>query len=651
MFHVTRRRVGAASNGKSERALAVRSAATLRKADGVPLPNQGSAYTRGNPVRVRLERGSVVHDWIPQDTVALEKLSWLIYLTDGVIGPALDFYREVPFGPVILSGVKDARRLRLYNDCLDALNIQRFLPYLAGDILVSGRNIIHLVMNERRGYWTELISHMTQHVQIQPSPILGQNPTIDLMVPPEYQRWAISTDPRIINQHEAVDPVLLQMLAAGRVIPLDPDCTVFVPRRASTNDNMGTTLLTRTFAIAALEWAMMDAEATGLRRRASPLTVITAGIENIWEASPDELQAIMELVMAAEEDVVHPTIALRNGIEIHTESGWSELTKWMEQWDVLKNAKLQAIGMNEAFASGEASWSYLESMLSLGMERIRNFRRFIAQEIILEGILAPLARLHGFYKSPQNNADHRIRTATRIDANLDLPTIEWARSLQPTTDRDYLDILVLLQENGLPIPLRKWAQAGGYDIDEAVEGMDEDLALRKRLKYYQDRIEGVGSESLGTEGAGVEGEPTEAKAARVRRALRWRGDEFLGLRKPDVERHLAGCRFPLDQSSWHQLESRLRDGGVHEDSIRALEYGVSRAGLLGRPLSREAIVVVRDELLKTRPLMSQAVTSDLKYLNRQLEAQASTRRNGKPKLSFTIPPATPKLLTGEGYSG
>lgn len=379
MFHVTRRRVGAASNGKSERALAVRSAATLRKADGVPLPNQGSAYTRGNPVRVRLERGSVVHDWIPQDTVALEKLSWLIYLTDGVIGPALDFYREVPFGPVILSGVKDARRLRLYNDCLDALNIQRFLPYLAGDILVSGRNIIHLVMNERRGYWTELISHMTQHVQIQPSPILGQNPTIDLMVPPEYQRWAISTDPRIINQHEAVDPVLLQMLAAGRVIPLDPDCTVFVPRRASTNDNMGTTLLTRTFAIAALEWAMMDAEATGLRRRASPLTVITAGIENIWEASPDELQAIMELVMAAEEDVVHPTIALRNGIEIHTESGWSELTKWMEQWDVLKNAKLQAIGMNEAFASGEASWSYLESMLSLGMERIRNFRRFIAQ--------------------------------------------------------------------------------------------------------------------------------------------------------------------------------------------------------------------------------------------------------------------------------
>jgi intein/homing endonuclease len=1584
MFHVTRRRVGSASasNGKSSPALAMRRASTLRKADGVPLPNQGSAYTRGNPVRVRLERGSVVHDWIPQDTIALEKLAWLIYLTDGVIGPALDFYREVPFGPVILSGVKDARRLRLYNDCLDALNVQRFLPYLAGDILVSGRNIIHLVMNERRGYWTELISHMTQHVQIQPSPILGQNPTIDLMVPPEYQRWAASTDPRVVDQHQSVDPELLQMLAAGRVIPLDPECvtgntlvdtarglipaaalctrmpldvathrghaqaercwytgvkpiqhvrtqcgfdlrtshkhpywtvqpdltlvckdaqdlkpgdlvgirlggtwpsepadlrlakestetwcseqvasgslhcirknggvptemseamahtlgylisegtttqaryisfcnndpnvmddyvaefsacfpdfhlamstrcsdltrhfpnyyqtevrstttleavcssrklrrflvevgldysyshtktvpwsilqstdqhvgaflstyfegdggcapkrstvngystsrtllqqvqvllaklgivsrltsrriqrrrihtllisgvdqltafrekvgfrsprkqaqldaiinsashqrgsriawttlgkriteavvlsldekrlghgragysapdgsrvviktghqwkertqraseyqledlnqvdpelaqrirtlkdlpvfwdavektreepaepvynlyvpghesfvangicthncTVFVPRRASTNDNMGTTLLTRTFAIAALEWAMMDAEATGLRRRASPLTVITAGIENIWEASPDELQAIMELVLAAEEDVVHPTIALRNGIEIHTESGWSELTKWMEQWDVLKNAKLQAIGMNEAFASGEASWclpgnslistskgllrmkdipncmglslseaekigkvhldgsglllttgkgehaastwaysgkkqvrrvttesgytldgtdehpvlvltpelklewtkikdlkegdvvalrreglwpnkvldlmayrahayeaphityrrrharnlrdpalpklmsddlahllgylvsegdctdrerfifgntdsevlshyqtchqrvfpdqhlscdivegstpftsvttgswvvreflhqigltfahsakkevpwsilhspraqvakflsamfegdgsathgieycsvsqklvrqvqqlllkfdilskvepngdrwrvrvtgreeiqrfvlaidfvsstkkeaarqllriesrparrrwqylgariksfvskaldvhshgtryrdsqgnvvcaavrnwrlhvvspesessdtllqelskidshlskrieylwglpyfwdsvdhvasrgiqpvydlcvpehesyvangfvvhnSYLESMLSLGMERIRNFRRFIAQEIILEGILAPLARLHGFYKSPQNNADHRIRTATRIDANLDLPTVEWARSLQPTTDRDYLDILVLLQENGLPIPLRKWAQAGGYDIDEAVEGMNEDIALRKRLKYYQEQIEGIGSEALGTEG--IEGEPTEAKAARVRRALRWRGGEFLGLRKPDVERHLAGCRFPLDQSGWHQLETRLRDSGVHDDSIRALEYGVSRAGLLNRPLSRESIVVVRDELLKTRPLMSQAVTSDLKYLNRQLDAQAPSRRNGRPNLSFTIPPATPKLLTGEGYAG
>ncbi|NIT79648.1 MAG: hypothetical protein GWN58_33360 [Anaerolineae bacterium] len=643
----------------------------MRQASGdFPLPVGPSAsqqqYTSLTPVTERLERGTVAHDWIPRDTRTMNRIVRLIYLTDPVAGPAIDFYREVPFGPVILGGIKDEKLLQFYNDALNAIEIQRHLPFLAGDILVEGRLICHLLLSESKGYWKEMIVHDSDYVLVEPSPIIGEEPIIDLMVPPSYQRWAVNPDPRVVAQRKKLDPKLVQLMAAGATIPLSPENTIFVPRRASAHDVMGTSLLMRILPVIAVEWAYLQAEVTGLRRRAAPWTIAKVGIEDKWEPTPEEMMAIQDMMVAAEEDPTGAKLVFRNGVEVESTSAHhTELAKWIEQWSIFKEAKLQGLGMNEAFATGEASWSYLESMLSLGMERIRNFRQFIAVEVIREGLLAPLARLHGYYKRSKAELDHNIRTTPKHEGNLAIPTVEWSRSLQPTADRDYLDILEMLEGKGMPIPLRKWAQAGGYDLEEALDGMKGDLALRKQLADYNKKVKEISGDQDDDDGGRWgsfqlrSGQVTEA----VAELPVWAGrDEFLTLRRGEVSKlagYVEGLRVNGKKPGireWKQIEARMKDDGINYDKIRTFRYMLARADIIDAPLPDKTVVKVRDAILRRNNgrTPDRAMMREVYWLNHEMERRdieperVSARVLSNTSAAPWVRPATPKLLTGEG---
>jgi hypothetical protein len=510
----------------------------------------------------------------------------------------------------------------------------------------------------------------SDYVMVEPSPILGEEPTIDLMVPPGYQKWAVSPDPRIVKQRSRLDKNLVRLMAAGTTIPLSSENTIFIPRRSSANDYTGTSICMRILPIIAIEWAYLNAEASGLRRRAAPWTIARMGIEEKWEPSPEEMQAVQDMLVAAEEDPVGAKLVLRNGIELDQVGGHSDIAKWLEQWPVLKEAKLQGLGMNEAFATGEASWSYLESMLSLGMERIRNFRQFIALEVIQEGILAPLAKYNEFYKRSTAEIAHRIRTTKKEAANLDIPSVEWSRSLQPTADRDYLDILEMLEGKGLPVNLRKWAQAGGYDIEEALEGANSDIELRKRLAVYKKQIDAIGGTPAEGEGGGESGGYGEAGFHEVTERLaelpiwnKFPNKEFLTLRKGDLPKltryvplngHKPGLR------EWKQVEARMLDDGIRMPKISAFRYLLTRAGVLNAPLSANSVVKVRDHLIKQAngKAPDRTMMREIYWLNHELEKQnvfepENVSAHVIPTLNTApwVRPAGPKLLTGEGWEG
>jgi hypothetical protein len=470
-------------------------------------------------------------------------------------------------------------------------------------------------------------------------------------------------------------------MAAGATIPLSPENTIFVPRRASAHDVMGTSLLMRILPVIAVEWAYLQAEVTGLRRRAAPWTIAKVGIEDKWEPTPEEMMAIQDMMVAAEEDPTGAKLVFRNGVEIESTSAHhTELAKWIEQWSIFKEAKLQGLGMNEAFATGEASWSYLESMLSLGMERIRNFRQFIAVEVIREGLLAPLARMHGFHKrtTAEASSNGRIRIshesaygnksvhASEDTSSLAIPTVEWSRSLQPTADRDYLDILEMLEGKGMPIPLRKWAQAGGYDLEEALDGTKGDLALRKRLAAYNKQVKEISGDDEDEGGSGRWGRFREGQVTAAVADLHvWEGqEEFLSLRRGEVPKmaaYLEGMRVNGKKPGtreWRQVESRMKDDGIHYDKIRSFRYMISRAGIIDTPLPDKTVVKVRDALLKRmNGAPDRAMMKEIGWLNHEMEKREidepeSVSSRVMPNVSAApwVRPATSRLLTGEGYS-
>lgn len=630
MFTINKRHIGgslrlANSSNDTNVGFSLRRADTTTLQQGISV---GNLFNRMAPVVDRLGRGTVVHDWIPQSTKEQNELARKIYMTDPVCGSAIDFYKEVPFGGIILGGMKDNKRLQFYEDALDALDLTRYMPFLAGDFLTIGRLITHLIFDSTKGYFTDLINHNSDWINITPSPIMGQEPLIDLMISPEHRKWATSTDPRVMEQKKSVSPKLIKLLASGSVIALPPENTIFVTRKMTTNDDIGTSIYIRVLVLLAIEYAYINSEVCGLRRRSAPITTATMGIENVWDPSPEEMQEMHDMLMATEEDPVGAKLVLRNGIDLNSFSGHSEIAKYGEQYGWLKEAKLQALGMNEAFASGEATLSYLESMLSLGMERIRNFRNFMTTEYILHGVVEPLARMHGHYKRSKAEIDHRIRTSAKNKQNLDLPTIEWTRSLKPGADRDYVDLLQTLEDKGIPITLRQWAQAGGYDIDESLHNLKADIELRSRIKsewgdkkkkfvITEEEEESVVRGSVNTRNA-----LNELSNYLVHLPIWKENNVFIDLRKGDIIRALNDATNVPDNKNWRLFRNTLKNRfNWNDDKIDTFRYLLTRCDTLTKKLPPRIIVKVRDFFLKNlgRSVPDRKFMQEIEWLNVQLE--------------------------------
>ena len=52
-------------------------------------------------------------------------------------------------------------------------------------------------------------------------------------------------------------------------------------------------------------------------------------------------------------------------------------------------------------------------------------------------------------------------------------------------------MLNLLQEKGIPVPLRVLAAAAGQDLDGYIDGMEEDLTLRGKMKEFKQKIKEI----------------------------------------------------------------------------------------------------------------------------------------------------------------
>lgn len=96
-----------------------------------------------------------------------------------------------------------------------------------------------------------------------------------------------------------------------------------------------------------------------------------------------------------------------------------------------------------------------------------------------------------------------ITAKQALDLPLDsliMPRLITEDTLRPEQDTAYMELLDKLKENGVPIPLRIWASAAGYDLDKAMAMMEEDILIKKRL-YQLGSGEGGESSDLGGGGS------------------------------------------------------------------------------------------------------------------------------------------------------
>lgn len=539
----------------------------------------GPSVQRYNPYTENLSEELLFQTWMPKDEPSLNALYRNIHTYDAISGSAIDLIATLPFSDFNLVGVEDPKILQIYERSVENLDMANIMPDLTVEFLTIGKVVYSLLFDPKEGVWSDMIPQDIDLCEITPIPVNGFDPKIDIKVSSEFRKFLQSPDPRDKTALDRIPDSLKAKLSRGGMLPLEPLNTLFVGRKTNPLD-IGTSFLARTLPFYAIEKALIDGTLMESRRRQRAILHVTAGIEDLWEPQPEEMESIAQLFMQADEDPTGAIVVTRTGVESNEIRQGGDFWKLGDEWAWLADGKMRAMGINESFLSGDAVYSTLEIALSVFIEMIRVLRETLTARVFYRNIFQTLAKVHGFVKRTPAELNHRIRIERSVPENEDrkkypgrnayddiqpgqliMPKVQWEKQLRPEADESYLDILEKMQEVGIPVPLRTWSAAGGLDIDEIMGQLDDDKELRAKV----------------TEWKKTSGTDEESGAWGSVKDILWNKDgNFLALNKRDMKKVLKGIQNNRNIDPMQVAAKVLKN---NKEKIETAEYLLGRIGV------------------------------------------------------------------------
>ncbi len=216
---------------------------------------------------------------------------------------------------------------------------------------------------------------------------------------------------------------------------------------------------------------------------------IQAG-SDAWEPMPEELQALVSLFQQADFDPLAPIIATRNDITLAEIRQGGDFWKWTDNSDEFNSMKLRAMGVSDSFLSGDQTYATAEANLSVYIENLKAYRDFMTQKVFYTHLFPIISHVNNFVAQDkkQKASTYKVTAGNEslmFDLNdntkYEMPRVQWHKSLQPRNDHDTVDMLGTMAEKGVPVTLRAWAAAGGIDLSNILEEIEEDKKLRASI--------------------------------------------------------------------------------------------------------------------------------------------------------------------------
>jgi len=481
--------------------IAVRASASSRKqvvatSFQSPLMGAGGMHT-GSNVQVAAPNMTQQKDGMLEGIVASSNDANLrpyyrdMYDFDAVAGATVDLLSTLPFSDWTLTGIEDKEQLDIFNSAMERLNIRSLLPELSIDYLVLGMFTGSLIYKSERRQFTDLIVHQPENLEITSNPIYGGDPDITLNVPSDLKAVVSGSGEFYKDLKDRLNESMLQSLKSSSKVTLDPLTTLYLPRKTYSR-SIGTSFFRRILPIYLLERMLFRGTLTEATRRQKAILHIQAGDE-FWEPTEKELENIVSLFQQADLDPIGAMVATRNDIQTQEIRQGGDLWKVTDMMDYTTQIKLRAMGISEAFLSGEANYHTAEAALSVFIESLRSYRYSVEKRLFHNKLFPLIAVINDFRKEGSKGNPYKVTGASKMlrtnisydaqDASsLIVPEIKWHKQLRPEADREHLDVLQTMTDKGVPVTLRMWASAGGISMDTLMDEIEENEKLKKRIK-------------------------------------------------------------------------------------------------------------------------------------------------------------------------
>jgi len=494
---------------------AIRSESSRRHTDFVSQSAGGAGMAAGNmqigsvPLDIDLEPMMEGMDYDADDR-QLFNVYRDMYHFDPICGSYVDLFSDVSF-----SGAKDSV-LEPYYEVNERLSLTTSMPNITTDIQVTGAFVGSMIYNKDRKKFIDLMTHRYDNIDVTPLPFISQDPMFELRIP-QYVKSAFAKEGKRIDAlKKELGSGFVDKLMNDVTMELDPIGTIYIPRKTFSFGE-GISVLRRVLPIWLIEKNLYRGTLIESGRRQRGILHAQLGDGDQWEPSQEEMDFMTDLLLSADSDPIGSIITTRLGVNISEFRQGGDFWKITDIWDQTAQFKMRAMGISEAFLSGEANYDSGAAGLTIFVEAMRAFRDHLTRKVYYEKVFPLISMMNGLAVQrngkiiKKNNLMEGGLTEVMYKLNdgskLFIPNVHWSKQLRPDVDQAMMENLRAMTELGVPVPLRAIAAAGGYNFDQILMDQDEDLAMRRKLMAYRKRQSEIDAEFAPPEpGAGGDGD-------------------------------------------------------------------------------------------------------------------------------------------------
>jgi hypothetical protein len=445
---------------------------------------------------------SLLNGLVPEQEDYLRRYYRDIYYLDPVAGTTVDLMSTFPFSDYTLTGC-DSDKLEKYAESLARLNIRALMPEISTSYLVEGSSVSSLIFNKQEKLFVDLVMFSVDNSTIQQLPFYSTDPIITVKNTEAMINFMRSNDPQA-RALRSLLPAQLVKTFASSAFKLDPLTTLYLSRKTLPGSEP-ISFLKRILPIYMLEKTLFRGTIVEANKRQRSMLHITMG-DDVHTFTPEEMAETVNQFQLADLDPLGAVIGTRGTVAASEIRQGGDFWKWTDTIDTLTPYKLRALGISEAFLSGDSNFSNAETALSVFLENLDAYRSYLTYEVFTNKIFPIVAVANDFFKKGKE-VDTSRRSQMNYQLNnhkdLEIPTLQWHKRLEAKNEDNIMETLATLQEKGFPIPLRMWATAAKVDINSYYHDLQHDKEVRDLIaKYSGQNVKDIGASNDG--GAGDE---------------------------------------------------------------------------------------------------------------------------------------------------
>ena len=351
------------------------------------------------------------------------------YYYDSVGGATVDLSASFPFSDWSLTGL-DTEDLDVFNESLSRLHFRSLFQEISNCYLVDGAFIGTLIYDSDTKTFQDILIHDTANAAITFQPFHSLDPVITVNSAPALSQIYNSNSPYVDNIMAAYPKAIVDKYLAGNVI-LDPLTTIYIPRRGL-RDKTHVSYLKRLLPVYMLEKILFRGTVTEAHKRQRATSHIKAG-DDSWIPTDSELSGILAEFQRSELDPLGAWLITRQGVDVTDVRPGGDFWKWTDNIDTLTPFKLRALGISEAFLSGDASYACLSGDTLIptteGLRRIDSFgegrdrKKVFKIDSVMDSRYGPQKASSWQYNGYQETLEVRTEIGNRIKATGNHPLL------------------------------------------------------------------------------------------------------------------------------------------------------------------------------------------------------------------------------------